>query len=64
MSKKTIRHIIHFCLILITFLSFSSIAADEQDQLYNNGQVYYSSHVQDIGWQDPVTSGQISGTVG
>ena len=64
MSKKTIRHIIHFCLILITFLSFSSIAADEQDQLYNNGQVYYSSHVQDIGWQDPVTGGQISGTVG
>ena len=45
-------------------MSFSSILADEQDQLYNNGEVYYSSHVQDVGWQDSVTSGQISGTVG
>ena len=66
--KKSKKVIILSILIFITLLTnsiyFANAQEGEKNENDNNANVFYRTHVQDIGWQTHVINGAISGTEG
>ncbi len=62
--KKTVRKIAAVCLAAVCVLFSLSGQTGKIARAEENAQVTYRSHVQNVGWQDWVSNGELSGTSG
>ena len=64
MVKSLKSVMILFIIFAITFLGITVVSSAETSVQNEKLEIEYTSHVQDIGWQDAKSNGEISGTEG
>ncbi len=61
MKGKKIEILIYFLIFLFSCIYFTKVCATNENQ---NLEISYRTHVQDVGWQNYVQNGEMSGTSG